>query len=430
MGIMPRKSAHPLPNSDRAIRALKPPEASTVSYPDQKVPGLVLRITSNDHRSWIVRKRPRGTGRRGRIQTLTLGTYPELLLSQARDLASEAIRRVAQGEDLGAFLRAPAPEVLWGELTRDWLALKEASDLRPPTLRMYRWLVESYLSQLDHLEVSAVSKTHLIKLHERVFKQSPTTSDRLKSLIKAVCRRAVKLGYRDDDPSSDLETLHGKRKKPRPWEDEELVVFWRLTEELLSPLARCLYRLKALWLLREATLLRLRWDMLVPEPGAAPDPQTAIEATCRRGWAQIPGDVMKNGEDYTVPMTPTVAEVLRCWAGFGRELKGWMFPGRRPGQHVSSLSTSAKLLRNGLRDKFPGFDRTPHGLRDSAASYLQDRGTPHNVIQRALGHKQTDITGSYARWTYPEPHREALILWHAHLMGLVSGTGGKLLAFP
>jgi len=96
----PKRSFRPAPERKRilsaqSIRGLKKSASGRVDYFDDPTPGLSLRITATDVRSWTFFYRDK-TGRQKR---LTLGRFPAVTLADARDLAKEARNKVAKGID-------------------------------------------------------------------------------------------------------------------------------------------------------------------------------------------------------------------------------------------------------------------------------------------------------------------------------------------
>src|SRR5690349_6684823 len=81
--------------SAQSIRGLKPPASGRVDYFDDQTPGLSLRITAADSRSWTFFFRDK-TGRQKR---LTLGRFPAVTLADARELAQAARNKVSKGVD-------------------------------------------------------------------------------------------------------------------------------------------------------------------------------------------------------------------------------------------------------------------------------------------------------------------------------------------
>jgi len=84
------------------LKALKPPPAGSVDFFDDATPGLSLRVTANDVRTWTVFYRDKNA----RQKRLTLGRYPAVALADARELARDAQLKVAKGGDPVADKRA------------------------------------------------------------------------------------------------------------------------------------------------------------------------------------------------------------------------------------------------------------------------------------------------------------------------------------
>src|ERR1700730_6896749 len=95
-----------------SIRSLKPPPTGRVDYFDDATPGLSLRITGNDVRTWTVFYRDKNA----RQKRLTLGRYPAVSLADARELARDAQRDVAKGGDPVLEKRAAREVLTFGEL--------------------------------------------------------------------------------------------------------------------------------------------------------------------------------------------------------------------------------------------------------------------------------------------------------------------------
>jgi hypothetical protein len=62
--------------NDTTIRSIKPPAAGSLDYFDDLTPGLSLRVTANDVRTWTVFYRDQN----GRQKRLKLGRYPAVKL--------------------------------------------------------------------------------------------------------------------------------------------------------------------------------------------------------------------------------------------------------------------------------------------------------------------------------------------------------------
>ena len=103
--------------NDTTIRSIKPPASGTVDYFDDLTPGLSLRITANDVRTWTVFYRDKNA----RQKRLTLGRYPAVKLVDARELARDAQRSVAHGGDPVTEKRTTREVLTFGKLAEKYI---------------------------------------------------------------------------------------------------------------------------------------------------------------------------------------------------------------------------------------------------------------------------------------------------------------------
>src|SRR4051812_18914885 len=78
-----------------SINAARPAPGRQIEIPDAKIAGLALRVTSTGTKTWTFRYRNAG----GRQQRITLGKYPSVSLSDARDRAYKALAAISGGGD-------------------------------------------------------------------------------------------------------------------------------------------------------------------------------------------------------------------------------------------------------------------------------------------------------------------------------------------
>src|SRR5713101_7866383 len=74
----------------------RPPATGRLEIFDEYLPGFALRITSNGVRSFVVRARVKG---HNQPVTLTLGDVRDMKLAEARQAASDALRKMRAGTD-------------------------------------------------------------------------------------------------------------------------------------------------------------------------------------------------------------------------------------------------------------------------------------------------------------------------------------------
>lgn len=74
--------------------------------------------------------------------------------------------------------------------------------------------------------------------------------------------------------------------------------------------------------------------------------------------------------------------------------EGWLFPGAKPGRHLSARSVEKVLEKARKRAKSPQH-ATPHTLRHCFATHLLEEGADLRYIQELLGHSSPKTTQIY-----------------------------------
>jgi hypothetical protein len=103
--------------SATTLRALTLPSKGSVDCFDDFTPGLSLRVAANDVRTWTLFYRDKN----GRQKRLTLGRFSSVSLADARELAREALLKVAKGGDPVLEKRAARNVLTFGELADRYL---------------------------------------------------------------------------------------------------------------------------------------------------------------------------------------------------------------------------------------------------------------------------------------------------------------------
>jgi integrase/recombinase XerD len=103
----------------------------------------------------------------------------------------------------------------------------------------------------------------------------------------------------------------------------------------------------------------------------------------------------KGQKDRYVMLSPKLLEILRDWWCRERPIS-WLFPGDRPGQHITRSAVEQACEKAHLRSRIPK-PVTPHSLRHAFAVHLLEAGTDVRTIQLLLGHRSLATTARYLR---------------------------------
>lgn len=163
-------------------------------------------------------------------------------------------------------------------------------------------------------------------------------------------------------------------------------------------------------------------------------------------WS-IPAEDSKNGDPHLVHLSAfAVAQVRALLAPPKRKTKkaappkpsAWLLPGRDPEKPISPKLVT-KLIGDRQRDT-PMQGRTkqagalvlargkwtPHDLRRTMASRMQDLGIRPDVIERCLNHRPEGIVAVYQRADLLPERRAAFDAWGAELARLMTADAGNV----
>jgi integrase/recombinase XerD len=102
----------------------------------------------------------------------------------------------------------------------------------------------------------------------------------------------------------------------------------------------------------------------------------------------------KGGKPRDLPLGESLLRLLRRYWRVTRPEGPWLFPGRRPGTHVSKRAAQHRIAkvvaRAGIRRRC-----TMHTLRHSFATHQLERGVDIRVVQTLLGHADIKTTVRY-----------------------------------
>lgn len=133
----------------------------------------------------------------------------------------------------------------------------------------------------------------------------------------------------------------------------------------------------------------------------------------------IPAGRMKMGEEHVIPLPTRAVELLRrlhALTGHG----GPVFPHRD--RRKESMTYDA--LNKGIKRLGLSFEHTPHAVRTTASTRLNEMRYDGDVIERQLAHKERNaVRRSYNQAVYLEKRRLMMQQWVNYLDELKAGNG-------
>lgn len=423
--------------NDKAIRAaLK--RAGDTGKAEKLADGGGLRLDCQPTGAGWWRLRYRFGGKEG---MLSLGVYPEVPLSLARQRRDEARALVAAGTDPSAARKADkvaqaarqtvealeaAGEALPGTfeaVAREWLATVHQAKVSAGHAERTRirfeqdafpWIGRRPIAEIDAPELLAT-------LRRVTARGAIETAHRLKDACGQVFRYGIATGVCKRNPATDLRDA----LPPVPTRHLAAVVDPKQAGELLRamgdyaghPITRAALALSALLFLRPGELRQMEWAWVDLDGALVTLPAALMK---RRK------DEKANGAPHLVPLAPQAVAILRDLhplTGAGR----YVFPSLQTKDRPMSENTVNVALRR------MGFDRetaTAHGFRAMARTMAVERlGVDPQVVEAQLAHAVPDALGrAYNRTTFAEQRRDLMTKWADYLDRL--RTGAQVVALP
>jgi integrase len=156
------------------------------------------------------------------------------------------------------------------------------------------------------------------------------------------------------------------------------------------------------------------------------------------GLWTIPGSRTKNRKPHSVPLSPTVREIIGAMPRI--EGEGYIFTidGRRPIAGIAKCKErlDAAMLKAACAERGEGAAIPPwrlHDLRRTFVTNLIELGVAPHVVEAAVNHisgVKGSVAGVYNRSELLPERRTALERWAHHIEGIVSGSASKVITLP
>ncbi len=401
-----------MPLTDTAIRNAKPSD-KLIKLSDGD--GLQLWITPLGSKLWRLAYRFGDKQKK-----LSIGTYPEISLADAREARKAAKKLLASGIDLGQQKRldklasvqtnANTFEIIAAEL----LDKKRKEGKASNTIGKREWLYglasEAFrkrpVLEITPLEVLAeLRKVEAKGLHE--------TAKRMRSAYGEVFRYAVMTARATNDPTSALRgALVAPTVKHRA----------AITDPIaLGGLLRAIEAFKG----QQTTVAALKlMALLYPRPGELRQAHWSEFDLANAVWT-IPAARMKMRREHRVPLSRQAVQVLVDLQPYTGHCE-LVFPGLQSSRRSMSENTLNVALR---RMGYGPDEATSHGFRATASTLLNESGKwSPDVIERALAHQERDaVRRAYSRAEYWQ-ERTLMNQWWADHLDLLR-NGAKILPF-
>lgn len=378
--------------------------------------GLFLLLQPSGGKLWRLKYRVAGKEKK-----LSLGTYPDVPLKEARKRRDEARNLIASGTDPAIVKRLDADAAKIGiantfkSVADEYIAKSEKEGRAAVTIGKTRWLLSLMDRDIGQRPIAEITPAELLSTLRKVeTKGHLETARRMRSLAGRVFRYAVATSRATSDPAS---LLRGALVAPKVKHHSailEPVAVGGLLRALDGyqgqPLTCLALLLTPHVFVRPGELRRAEWN----------------EFNLDKAIWTIPADKMKMRNPHVVPLSVQALALLHRAKAISEGQQyvfSSLYPGNRP---MSENTINAALRRLG----FTSAEMTAHGFRSMASTLLNESGKWNpDAIEKALAHK--DGNASRRAYNHSQHWQERVEMaqwWSDYLDNLK--CGGSIVEFP
>lgn len=347
----------------------------------------------------------------GKEKTLSFGTYPEVSISEAREKRSAARKLLRDDKDPQAakketkIQQVNARSNSLESIAREWYENQLCAWVPAHAKNILKRLEIDIFPALGSKSINEITAPALLAVLRGIeARGAGDVAHRVLQTCGQVFRYAIATGRAERDISSDLRGALKvvKREHFASFQEKDLPGFLKKLEAYAGELqTKLALKLLVLTFVRTTELRGARW--------------AEIDFN-KKEW-RIPAERMKMRQPHIVPLTDQSIAVLKEL----NKLSGCfdlVFPSRsKPVEFISDNTMLHAMYRMGYQGK-----GTPHGIRATASTILNENGFNSDVIERQLAHTERNkVRASYNHAQYL-PDRKILMQWWADYVTKLQGV--------
>ncbi|ENU27962.1 tyrosine-type recombinase/integrase [Acinetobacter modestus] len=389
--------------TDAQLRRIKanPNKKTPDKYSDTN--GLQLHVFPTGRKTWIYAYRYQNKQR-----SLTLGSYPDLSLADARIKLSEAKKTLNEGIDPNQAKKSNLTQ-LNGEhsfeyVAMEWYRKKVETWAASTSVKTKARLEADIFPFIGAMDIASIKAPDLLSVIKRIEDRSPDTAKRALQECGQIFRYGIALGKNENDPSQALQGLLlpvKTRNFAAITDPNKVGEFLRAIDDIPNTtlVVKSAFKLAPLFFVRIGELRKAKWSEIDFD---------------KQEWRYF---ITKTKQDHIVPLSKQAIEILKelqCLTGQHE----YIFVGYRNNKiPMSDGALNAAIRRLGYDTQE---EITGHGFRAMARTILnEEMGIPVSVIEHQLAHKVPDSLGTaYNRTKFLEQRKKMMQQWADYLDSL------------
>lgn len=395
-----------MPLNHTKIEAFKP---KNNAYSEADGRGLSLYVLPNGSKWWRFRYRFNN-----KAKMISLGTYPDVSLSQARDRREEARKILANGQD-PSEKRKEDKSLLQHKSFNSFenIALKWFDHWQVTHDERHGKNVKSRLQSdvypiLGAIPISEITAPQIVKCIKAIAARGANdVAKRCHQNIGQIFRYAIANGFADRNPATDIKpsdiiTIVPSVNMAHVGQSELPELLRAIEAYDGSNITRLATKLMVLTFVRTSTLINTPWDEIDFE---------------EKLW-RIPKKRMKMRNPHIVPLCTQAIEILKVLKVLTGDTpvlfpnaKGWKTDQVGKYNCMSNNTILKALERMGYKGR-----QTGHGFRGIASTILHELGYDNQHIEMQLAHTQRNkVAGAYNHALYLPQRVEMMQDWGDYL---------------
>ena len=372
-----------MPNlSDKFIRSLPTPESKHKIYWDDKLIGLGIRITNNDAKSFVLRYVINGRERK-----YTIGSYPGISYSAAKDMATQIKGEIAKGCDPLDERKMMQGIPTVKQLADDFLKTKEKT-LKARTFKEYKefFFEKRIVPKFGNRKVDSITKRD-IELFHASFSDKPRMANRIIEITRTMFNMAISWEILDKNPAQGIKKFP-EHKRERYLSKDEINALMKALDSEKNHMSANIIKLIFLTGSRKSEVLSARWQDFEGDV-----------------WAK-PAFLTKQNKSSRIPLSHDAMSIIKRMKKeivSDQELESLDEDSIVSSEQYLFYNTKTKTHQKDIKRFWASVckkasikNATIHDLRHTFASVLVNNGVGLEVIGKLVGHSNIRTTQRYS----------------------------------